>query len=149
MLKVYLAGRISGLSYDEAIGWRNKVIDEFAGMNIELINPMRQKTYLSGEKAIKEIYPNTTCSGSKAIYNRDKFDVQRSDVILVNWDTAGDNRMIGTCCEIGMAAILNKMILLVDSKQGREGELVHPFTNEPSIIFKSMKDAIKFIKSLI
>jgi len=137
MLKLYLAGRIAGLSYEEAMAWREKVAKELAG-DFEIISPMRGKSYLSKEEAIKASYPNTICSGSKAIYQRDRFDVLRCDIVLANLE---HGFACGTLVEIGMADAWNKLIILIAPRPE-----THPFLAEKAIQVSSVEAAISLLK---
>jgi nucleoside 2-deoxyribosyltransferase len=141
-LKIYLAGGISLLSYKEATEWRDIVAAKLSLDRFDILDPMRQKSYLSSEEAIKDSYPNTITAGSKAVYRRDKFDVARCDVVLVNLDTV--KQSVGTFVEIGMADALNKLIIIVSSKK-----ITHPFLTENSILISNLDDAIEFIKGLV
>ncbi len=148
MLRVYLAGAISGISYEEATGWRNKVQLAFERWRTHkppvcIIDPMRQKSYLSEESCIASVYPGTTTSSSRAIYQRDRFDVQRCDVLLVNLSVNSGRNSVGTLVEIGMADAWGKLILIVSDQ-----EVCHPFLTENSIVFPTLEDAIEFIKGL-
>ncbi len=44
--KVYLAGPISGFTFEECVAWRDQVKKELAKAGIEGISPLRAKEYL-------------------------------------------------------------------------------------------------------
>lgn len=135
-LKLYLAGPISGLSYSEACEWRIKVKEALQD-DYEVIDPMRGKFYLSEEQAIKECYPNTITSGSRSVYRRDRCDIKRCDIILVN--LSDGSKSIGTLVEMGMADAWEKLIIVI-------GNPTHPFLTENSIQVPSVEEAIEFLR---
>ncbi len=81
---VYLAGPITGLTYDTATDWREMARGFLETYNITGISPMRAKEYLGAEKRIEGSYEDTALSSAKGITTRDRWDVSRSDVMLVN-----------------------------------------------------------------
>ena len=111
MSLVYLAGPITGLTYDDATDWRKTVSETLALHGIKSASPLRFKSFLKDELSIKDSYEGHTLATSKGIYTRDKWDVSRSDVVLVNFIGAG-KVSIGTVLEIAWADMLNKPIII-------------------------------------
>lgn len=108
--RVYLAGPITGLSYDGATDWREEVRVGLAP-DIQAISPMRGKDYLAGEDTIADHY-ETVLSCPKGITTRDRFDVSRVDAVLVN--LLGAERVsIGTVMEIAWADAMRIPVILV------------------------------------
>lgn len=127
-MKVYLAGAITGCSYQGATAWREAATRLLARHNITAFSPMRSKEYLSQEKEIAVSYslPEYYMSQPKHLFNRDKNDVRTSDALLVN--LLGAERVsIGTMFEIAWAHILNIPSVVV-----MEGDNIHmhPFVTE-------------------
>jgi len=56
--KVYLAGPIKGLDYNNSIAWRDHVIRELEKSKIIGASPMRAKEFLKNEKNLSENYEN-------------------------------------------------------------------------------------------
>lgn len=110
-MRVYLAGPIAGLSYQEATGWRNRVANQLIEFGIESLSPLRYKSFLSNEKAIADHYDTHVLATTKAIYTRDRWDVARSDIIFVNF-LGAEKVSIGTVMEIAWADMLNKPIII-------------------------------------
>lgn len=110
MSLVYLAGPISGLAFDEANDWRSETEAKFAAVGIDSASPLRFKDFLKDELKVKDNYTHPLAT-SKGIYTRDKFDVSRSDVILVNFIGA-EKVSIGTVIELGWADMLNKPVVI-------------------------------------
>lgn len=115
MYKVYLAGPISGLSFDGATDWRNDVNNKLKVVSPEIrgYSPLRGKDqYLRGEKAIADSYEQWPLSTAKGITERDRFDCRTSDVVFVNL-LGAEKVSIGTVLEIGWASENNIPVILV------------------------------------
>lgn len=107
---VYLAGPISGLSYEEATAWRNEMTENLRRFGISAVSPLRAKTYLADQEQIADEY-DQTMSTSRGIMTRDRFDASQCDVLFVNF--LGTKRVsIGTCMEIAWADMLRKPIVI-------------------------------------
>lgn len=116
---VYLAGPISGLSYDEARnGWRER----FAHMlppHITPCSPMRGKDFLSDQRILSgepDVYDNVMARSS-GIVARDRHDVRTCDAMVACFLGAKDVS-IGTCIEFGWADSFHKPIIMVCEKRG-------------------------------
>jgi nucleoside 2-deoxyribosyltransferase len=103
---VYLAGPISGLTFDGASEWRDRARDELRTYGIEALSPLRSKEYL---RALGELSPKCGREGKagvlslpRGIMRRDSFDVHRVSVVLVNLIGA-DRVSIGTAMEMAWA----------------------------------------------
>lgn len=112
---VYLAGPISGCSYKETVDWRNYMTDKLHG-SIECFSPMRCKEYLATEEAISDSYETTVFSSQRGLFARDRFDVERCDLLFANLEGARI-ASIGTVAEIAWAHMLHKPIVLVMEKK--------------------------------
>lgn len=114
---VYLAGPITGLSYEGCIDWRQQAIDHLKHFGIQSLSPLRSKDYLLGETTVADSYDDKVLSSQRGIYARDKFDCFRADAVLVNM--LGAKRVsIGTVMEIAWAAGKGTPIVLVMEKEG-------------------------------
>jgi nucleoside 2-deoxyribosyltransferase len=112
MSNVYLAGGITGLSYEEATAWREEACKQFAPHGITGLSPLRHKTYLLGETSLADTYSDlNVMSTEKGITTRDRWDCQRSDVVLFNLMDA-TRVSIGTMIEIGWADSARRPIVL-------------------------------------
>lgn len=114
---IYLAGPISGLSWEQATEWRTDLTKRFkeastGRINYITLSPLRGKEYLKYEKDIKDSYADYTMSTPKAITERDLNDVRRSDLIIANF-LGATKVSIGTVFEIGAARALNIPIILI------------------------------------
>ena len=112
MKSVYLAGPITGTSYEECTDWRKMVSHILISAGIEAYSPMRAKDYLLGETTVNDAYNDTIMSSQRGIYARDFHDCRSHDAILVN--LLGATRVsIGTVMEIAWGAAYQKPIVLV------------------------------------
>lgn len=102
MKTVYLAGPITGCSFNGCTDWRNEVIERLARWGIHGLSPMRAKDYLRNETAIVGSYEDKVMSCQRGIMTRDRFDTMRCDVLLVNF-LGAKKVSIGTVMEIAWA----------------------------------------------
>lgn len=107
-MKVYLAGPITGLTYDGAAEWREEFAAALSDVGLTAYSPMRAKQYLRAVGEIdsggststyKELHPLSDQAG---IVARDRNDVRTADLVFVN--LLGAERVsIGTVMEIAWA----------------------------------------------
>ena len=93
--KIYLAGKMSGLTFEEMNGWRKRAEDIFASIddNIHPENPCRYYNFQDPEQK----FTDTECK------TFDLWLVQNCDVILVNLEYPDT---IGTAIELELASRL-------------------------------------------
>ncbi len=124
--KIYLAGAISGLTYDDAEAWRINVAKALSP-DIECFSPLRNKQYLRVEGVLEQSYPHNVFSSDKGINTRDHWDCMTSDLIFVN--LLGASRVsIGTVMEIAWAHAYRKPCVVVMEQSGNVHE--HPMIRE-------------------
>lgn len=99
---VYLAGPITGCSYEGCTDWRNDVSLKLSRYGVEGLSPMRAKDYLRFEKNITGSYEDKVMSCARGITTCDRFDCMRCDVLLVNF-LGAKKVSIGTVMEIAWA----------------------------------------------
>ena len=140
---VYLAGSISGLTYEQATAARNEATQLLLDAGWDVLNPMRGYEILStleviGEGESKELLGVT----DTAITQRDRDDIRRSDVLLV---FSGDNPTWGTSFEWEFAATnLGKPVVVICSKDSPTRE--HPWCRVMcSGFFETVETAVDFI----
>lgn len=113
---VYLAGPITGTSYEECTDWRKMVSHVLTSAGIDSYSPMRAKDYLLQETSVDDSYEETVMSSQRGIYARDYYDCRTCDAIIVN--LLGAERVsIGTVMEIAWATAYEKPIVLVMEKE--------------------------------
>lgn len=113
---VYLAGPISGCTYDGAMDWRNAAARVLEDAGIIALSPMRGKAYLDipGQRidGQPEAYRGVPLSAAKGIVTRDRWDCQRADVILMYLKGA-ERISIGSMIEMGWADSARVPVVLV------------------------------------
>lgn len=113
---VYLAGPITGCTFEGCVNWREWFIDRLPKEIIGL-SPMRGKTYLEHEQDIKNDYASMALSSSRGIITRDYNDCKRADLLVVNM--LGATRVsIGTVMEIAWAKAFSVPVILVMEREG-------------------------------
>lgn len=112
---VYLAGPITGLTYEGATDWRKQAAAALDSDIVQTLSPLRGKDYLLGRGVLHSgDYPEVM-STAKGINRRDRFDTERSEVILVN--LLGATKVsIGTVMEIAWAHQAGNIVLVVMEK---------------------------------
>lgn len=144
MTTVYLAGPISGLTYEESSGWRNNASFWLNKIGVKTLNPLLPSDinfvndetgkFCDGKGLAEEI--------SSSFFNRDILWVHQSDVVLADFTLIPENGVSGgTIYELGYAGALGKVCIVVGPKE-----------NIPLFCFKGatlhftyLNDAIKFI----
>jgi nucleoside 2-deoxyribosyltransferase len=124
-MKVYLAGPITGLTYDEAQDWRAGAQRELDAHGIQAYSPLRGKDYLRAVGRIsgtgKEYQHMGALSTPRGVTTRDRFDATNCDILLVN--LLGATRVsIGTVMEIAWADLCRKQTVVVMEDQGNPHE---------------------------
>lgn len=99
--KVYLAGPISGLTYDQSELWRDR-FRHIVEPQIECYSPLRAKDYLRHHGVLEQSYEMHALSGDRAIMARDFWDCTRVDVVVANLIPC-KRVSIGTVMEIAWA----------------------------------------------
>ena len=145
-MRVYLAGPMAGLTPKIASAWREVVTDQLIEAGFEVVDPMRgtEKIHSERKKFQTKKYPADKPSLSdKALVNRDKFDVKRSDIIFVNF-LGAEKRSLGTTCEIAFNMVYGNLCVIVMEERNVHN---HPFIREGGIIFDNLDDAVKYVLS--
>ncbi len=128
---IYLAGPITGLSYDNArFGWRQVFAERMKVIapHVECFSPMRAKEFLSGHQALEcagvdlEKVNNALCR-PLGILARDSNDVAERDLIVANF-LGADRVSIGTVWELGHAAAFRKKVIVIMEDEGNFHEHV-------------------------
>jgi nucleoside 2-deoxyribosyltransferase len=102
-MKVYLAGPITGHTYDGAEDWRALAREVLGRHGIEAFSPLRGKEYLRAEGMIGAyVQSEAVMSSPKGITTRDRWDCTRVDIVLVNF-VGAERISVGTCIELGWA----------------------------------------------
>lgn len=146
MSKVYLAGAIAGLAYNEATDWRDHAQRRLALAGIKGYSPMRAKKFLENRPVLggaDDTHPLTSGAG---IVARDRFDVMTCDLVLVN--LLGAERVsIGTMFEIAWADAFRKPVVLAME----EGNIhQHLFVHQTvGFIVPTLDEAIEVVIAIL
>ncbi len=142
-IKCYLAGPITGLSWEEAVSWRIETTKYLSEFGIQCISPMRAKEVLKGELKLGNQYNDLVGVTGHDIFEKDKFDCSRADILLVNF-MDGLSLSIGALFELAWGHILGKYCVVVGNK---DSECInHPFVKESaSIVFYDLENALDWI----
>ena len=146
-MKIYLAGPISGKSYDEVIDTYKKRSSLLKTYGYEILCPMTGKSYLRNELEFRSSgYDEFPVSTNHAIFERDKWMVSSSDIILCDLSSSGDRVSIGSMMEIAWASMLGKHTLVVLPKENIHR---HAFVLEAAdIVFERIEDAYRYLVEL-
>lgn len=149
---VYLAGPISGQSYEGSVDWRQEAHDRLAP-DMECISPMRGKAFLDqlkgtlpanneGWKEQGFLALEKELIQQHAIIRRDFWDVERCHMMLANLLPAEETEMvsIGTCYEMSSGGIWLRKPVVVVMNEGNIHN--HYFVRESAwVVVKTMEEA--------
>lgn len=146
MLKIYLAGPITGLSIQEVFKYYNSAAEELK-YRYEVFHPMTGsgKHNLRTED-FKGSYINNPVTTNHAIFERDKWMIKHVDVIFCDLTLGTDRVSIGSMMELAWADMEDKHVVVVIP----EGNIHnHAFVLEAaSIVFTNTKDAMEYLCNL-
>ena len=121
--KIYLAGPMAGITFDQANNWRDYVTSKLDGEIMECFNPTRGESLVNGVFSALAHGANP-CNTVGAITGRDRFDVQTSDLVFMNVIGA-KTVSIGTTVELGWADIYRKPLVLCMEESGNPHDSIH------------------------
>lgn len=130
LMKIYLAGKMSGLSHEEMTKWRREVKEYFKYYDwvAECIDPTDFYNFTQGDYTEKEVM------------EFDLHAVRNCDLVLVNLQY---NSSIGTAMELMLAKELHIPVVGFDNTPHQ-----HPWVEECVTVFKdSWRDATEYIGS--
>jgi len=137
MFEVYLAGRIDGLSYEEAMRERERVTRILIEHDIMCRNPLRGRKCLQGVDKVDNSYEMSI----QEIIQRDLHDIDKANAVLV---ITGDAPSYGTMGEFWYATwIAKKPTLVVSPKNNGKKNWVGYYATK---IVSSMDEAIEVLK---
>lgn len=124
---VYLAGPITGKSYDNIVSWRDYVKVNLENYNITSYSPFRGKHYLSDELSINHSYENYPLSSQRGLFARDMYDCFNRDLLFVNFLNA-TTVSIGSVIELTNFWTQRKPIVCIMDKNDKIHN--HPMIRE-------------------
>jgi nucleoside 2-deoxyribosyltransferase len=133
MYHIYLAGPITGLTYQECISWREEFKElladamdskDWRSEEVRCLSPMREKECLNGVGILDKDYPLFgPLSCARGIISRDFFDCSRADILVANLLNS-TQVSIGTVMEIAWAYQKRTPTIVIMEKEGNCHE--HP-----------------------
>lgn len=144
-MRVYLAGPIRGLTYEQATEWRVDAEQNLTSLGHTSATPMRGKEALKTRGKITNSYEEFPMSSEAGIYGRDIFDIASCDVLLANLLNTKEVS-IGTAMEIQAARDRGKYVLVVMEDDNPHN---HPFVRRAaSLVVKDMDMALDVLAVL-
>jgi nucleoside 2-deoxyribosyltransferase len=146
-MKIYLAGQITGKSYQEVVDYfiGTKQVLEIIGYTV--FHPMTGKGELRNETEFTA-NPSEYClpvATNHAIFERDKWMIENSDIILMNLEM--DKVSIGCMFELAWGNILGKHTVVIMSKGNHHD---HAFVHEGAdVIFPTVEEALDYLVDLV
>lgn len=143
---IYLAGSISGLSYDAVVGYFLETKKELEDAGYRVLHPMTGKAYLRNELEFRaEGYQNPV-STNRAICGRDHWMVQTSDIIYVNLLRCGERVSIGSMFEVAWAHEMGKHIIVAMQPDNIHR---HAFLLDAAdIVFETHAEVMEYLEKL-
>ncbi len=140
---VYLGGPITGITYERANGWREKVSAALDSYGFECLSPMRRYKHTgicyTNNDPIPRLSKNTL--DATGAMEGDLADIQAADYVLINFlDSIYPS--IGSLVELGYAAALSKKIIAVLQPDDPHD---HIFVTGLSLVVTSLDAAISAI----
>lgn len=134
-MKIYLAGAMSGIEWEEAVKWRSDVIEYFTNnsdltVDLEIFDPTR---YVS----------DGLFSSDSEDMVFDLYNLRKSDIMICNWD----NDSIGTAIEIGVAKENNIPIVVYATDFDRIAKL-HPWVKNSALrVFSDFNELLEYVNT--
>ena len=143
---VYLAGPISGLTYDQGQTWREYACQQFP-QEIRGISPLRCKEELRSKGVIHDSYPDNPLTTDRGITTRDRQDCTRADALLINL-VGAKYASPGTSIEFGWADAHRIPTVVVIEDQGNPYD--HPMVRDlTGFRVNNLDDGIAVIEKLL
>jgi nucleoside 2-deoxyribosyltransferase len=146
-MKIYLAGPISGKSYDEVVDLYRGKAELLRHYGYDVLCPMTGKTHLRNELDLKAYglndHPTSTNHG---IFERDKWMVSNCDIVLADLSNAESRISIGTMMELAWAAAYGKHSVVVMQADNIHQ---HAFVLEAAdMVFPDIEQAVAYLAEL-
>ncbi|WP_439398665.1 nucleoside 2-deoxyribosyltransferase [Bradyrhizobium sp. PMVTL-01] len=147
---VYLAGPITGLTYDSATDWRATAKQKLNDVGIRSLSPLRAQEHL---RHVGVLTPDCAGYGEmsalttpRGIFIRDRFDATTCNAIIVN--LLGAERVSqGSICEISWAHWCRIPVVAVMERQGNLHDHIM-VTEQIDFRVTSLDDAINVVKAI-
>jgi len=142
-LLVYLAGPMTGMTMDQVTTWRKKATVMLEDSGFTVLDPSRGLVFLEPETIVKDAYEEEFAENKHVVFERDKFDSTRADILFVNLKHS-TRISIGTMMEMAWAHLSGRFVCTVIEKEGNPH--MHAFVREASsILFDDPEEACLYI----
>jgi len=142
-LIVYQGGSMTGLTLEEITGWRREAGALLEDAGFTVLNPARGLMFLEPEAVVKDAYEDEFTENKHVVFERDKFDATRADILLMNLLKA-PRTSIGTVMEMAWGHLAGRFICTAIEREGNPH--MHAFVREASsILFEDIMDACLYI----
>lgn len=142
-LLVYLAGPMTGQTYEETVAWRDWVREHLEESSFTVLDPARGVMFLEPDDVVKDAYTEHLTESKHIVFTRDKFDSTRADILLVNLLDA-KRISIGTLMEMAWAHLAGRFTVTIMEPNGNPHE--HAFVREASsIVLPDIEEAVDYI----
>lgn len=147
-MKIYTAGPIAGLSYDQVMERYISQTKILKALGYHVICPMTGKSFLQDIKEFKgHGYNDFPLSTDHAIKTRDRWMVGQADIVLADFTLGVTRVSIGTCMELAWADELKKHIIVVMQPINIHQ---HCFIKEcANVIYVDIRQAYLYLETLI
>jgi nucleoside 2-deoxyribosyltransferase len=146
--KVYLAGPIAGLTYDEAEEWRRTVKYALEPL-VDCFCPLRSHDFLRQGGVINsgKNYDHNALTSDRGIMTRDHNDCKNSDLVFVNL-IGSTKASVGTAMEVAWCYAYRKPVVVVMEDHGNPHD--HPMMREAfGYRVSNIADAINITLSVL
>lgn len=145
MLSIYCVHPISGLTAEEVFGYYERTQLLLNAVGYDVYIPMFGKGSLRTEMKFKSHDYRSPLTKNHAIYLRDKWMVEKSDILYANF-LGSKIVSIGSVMELGWGSMLGKQNIVVMEKDNIHQ---HSFVLEAAtIVFDNEEDAIEYLTKL-
>jgi nucleoside 2-deoxyribosyltransferase len=144
-LSVYVAGPISGLDADTVFNYFQGTADTLKGYGYNVFSPLAAKAHLRTEVKFKSEGYGDAVTTNHSIFNRDKWMVMQSDIVLCNLSKA-THVSIGSMMELAWSSNKGNHTIVVMDKTNIH---YHAFVLEAaSIVFETLDEALEYLHNL-
>ena len=141
MKLIYLAGAVTGVTYEDAVIWREYVMERLP-RGIRCINPIPPDVLVG---AVGRIQTPAELYG--IIARRSYWFVQQCDVVLANLLIVPPSGVsIGTVAEIGAANALRRLLVVVLQPASAYD---HPLITDGAVVTNTIEAAVAAVKDVL
>lgn len=142
-IMVYLAGPMTGMKLEDVTTWRKYATVQLEEAGFVVLDPARGLMFLKPEEVVKDAYEDEFTENKHVVFERDKFDATRAEILFVNLKHA-HRISIGTMMEMAWAHIMHRFVVTVIEKENNPH--MHAFVREASsIMFDDPEEACDYI----